>query len=297
MNLSKDFNYEEVFMGVTQDRSKGFHKKIYKNKPELRRVVEMIKLKNGRILDIGCGGGLMTECLPEFYPNVEVYGCDVSRSAIKYAKKFGTGKVKYKPMDKKFPYPSNYFDACLSLDVLEHVPDDEFFIKEVRRVLKKNGVFFGAIPCEGQRFSISWFLAKIGFLDNLTFKHVGHIHPEYNHEYIKDMLDRNGFQISKIKFSERLPVQFLRYFQFMLPKEILEYFVGKDKAVNYYDRSVSIKDKDEAEDSIMKIRKLWFKLCKLTKPIDYVDAEYLTSFGTGAWKINVLAVKKEVRKR
>ncbi len=283
------FNYEEVFMGVNQDRSRGFYKKIFSKKPELRRVVGMLKVKKGRILDVGCGGGDMTECFPFYFPKAKIYGCDVSETAIKYAKKFGTGKVSYKPMRKKLPYPSNYFDALTCLDVLEHIPDVNYFLDEVRRVLKPGGLFLGAIPCEGQPYTISWLLDKIGFWGDLTFKHVGHIHPEFTHDYIVRLFTRKGFEIQEKRFSERIPVQLLRYLQFMIPKEILEMVVGKKKAVKYYDRSVSIQKESRKKDGLMSLRVLWYRLRSLTKIIDDIDAEYFKDSNFAAWKINLLA--------
>ncbi len=287
-----DFNYEEVIMGVFQGRKKGFAKEIYQKKPELRRVVDMVKIKKGRLLDIGCGGGYVTECLPKYYPKVKIYGCDVSATAIKYAKKFGTGKVSYKVMQKKLPYPSNYFDAITCLDVLEHIPDVDFFIREVRRVLKKDGVFFGAIPCEGQPFTFSWFFRKVGFWGDLTYKHVGHIHPEFTHKYVMDLFTKKGFEVVDKRYAERLPVQFLRYFQFMIPKEIFELFVGEKKASAYYDRSIAV-SKVVKKDPFMFLRNSCYKIRDYTKIIDDIDAEKFKNSSFGAWKINLLvSVKK-----
>lgn len=290
---TQHFDYDEVFMGVFKDRPKGFHKKIYNQKPELRRVVEMVKVKKGKILDIGCGGGLITECLPFYYPKANIYGCDVSTTAIKYAKEYGVGKVSYKVMQKRLPYPSNYFDAAVCLDVMEHIPDVDFFLREVRRVLKKDGVFFAAIPCEGQPFTFSWLFEKLGFWQNLTFKHVGHIHPEFTHKYILDLFQKHGFTVLRKSFSERIAVQLLRYTQFMLPKELLEVFVGKKKAEKYYDRSVLKQKENEKKDFIMFLRIIWFKICKITKFIDDFDAENLRNISFTAWKINILVKNKK----
>jgi 2-polyprenyl-3-methyl-5-hydroxy-6-metoxy-1,4-benzoquinol methylase len=289
---TQHFNYEEVFMGVFQGREKGFYKKIYEKKPELRRVVEMVKVKKGgRILDVGCGGGYLTECFPFYFKDSKIFGCDVSSTAIKYAKKYGTKKVTYKVMNKKLPYPSNYFDAITCLDVMEHIPDVNYFISEVKRVLKKDGVFFGAIPCEGEPYTISWILKKLGFGQDLTYKHVGHIHPEFTHDYVIQLFTKKGFKVRDKRFSERLPVQFLRYTQFMLPKELLEIIVGPQKAENYYDRKVVTKDPNDKKDLIMNLRILWFKLCSLTKFIDDIDAEKFRNASFGAWKINLLVGK------
>ncbi len=281
------FDYEDVSIAVNRDKTKDFYKKIYAKKPELRRVVEIVRAKKGRILDIGCGGGLMSECLPEYFPKARVYGCDISKTAIKYAKEFSNGKVSYKVMKKRFPYPSSYFDTCLALDVLEHVPDVDFFINEVRRVLKKDGVLFAAIPCEGQPFTLSWFFKKIGFWENLTRKHVGHIHPEFTHEYVINLFSNKGFHILRKRFSERLQVQFIRYFLFMVPKEILEFLVGSKKAAKYNDSSTSA-NPSRRIDAILLIKVFLYKFRDAIKLIDDIDAEQFKDSSFSAWKINLL---------
>lgn len=293
MKTKQKFNYEKVSIEVNRDISKGFHKRVFAIKPELRRVVEMVRVNEGKVLDVGCGGGFMTECLPEYFPKAKVYGCDISKAAIQYTRQYGNKKVSYKLMTKRFPYPSNYFDVCLCLDVLEHVPDDKFFLSEVKRVLKKDGIFFAAIPCEGQRFTLTWFFRKVGFLENLTFKHVGHIHPEYTHKYVIKLLQKKGFKIVKKKFSERIPVQFIRYFLFMIPKEILELILGSKKAANYNDRSVLEKGMENKMDFFIYIRKFLYGLRSVTKIIDDIDAEHFNNISFGAWKITILAKNKK----
>ena len=44
------------------------------------------------------------------------------------------------------PFRDNSFDACLSLDVLEHIQDDTSALKEIRRVLKPGGVLLLTVP-------------------------------------------------------------------------------------------------------------------------------------------------------
>lgn len=288
MKQKKAFNYDAVFMGVSKDRPPGFYKETYKEKPELRRIVEMVNLKRGRMLDIGSGGGLLTECLPFYYPKVQIYGCDVSSSGIKYAKQFGTGKVKYKVSGKKLPYPPHYFDACICTDVLEHIPDAPFFLNEVKRILKKDGIFFLSIPCEGQPFTIHWFFRKIGVWEDLTFKNVGHIHPEFTHTYVERLFEKHGFTVLAKKYAERWPVQFLRYVLFMIPKEILESVIGRKKAEKYYDRSVVVSTERRSNDIFMRIRILWLKLSKVVKIIYDIDAEYFTNIPFAAGKIFLL---------
>ena len=101
--MNEDFDYNEVFMGVVPKKRDSYLITFNKDY-RLKRLTEHVKLKNGKILDIGCGGGLLTESLPYYYPKTKVYGYDVSKTAIKYAIKFGSGKVIYKSTsNKKIP--------------------------------------------------------------------------------------------------------------------------------------------------------------------------------------------------
>ena len=153
------FDYDETFMGVS--KKKDFHTTFIEDY-RLQRLTEFLELEEGKLLDIGCGGGITTEALSSYYPNVALYGCDVSSSALKYAQKYGSGKVVYKQIIKnKLPFKDNYFDACIALDVIEHVPNIDFFLEEINRVLKKKGQFFSHTPVEGQPFTLTWFWGKI----------------------------------------------------------------------------------------------------------------------------------------
>jgi SAM-dependent methyltransferase len=49
----------------------------------------------------------------------------------------------------RLPYEDGYFDRVLAIHVLEHLPDLPTAIKEIRRILKDDGVFSVVIPCEG----------------------------------------------------------------------------------------------------------------------------------------------------
>ncbi len=49
------------------------------------------------------------------------------------------------------PYPDEYFDRVLAIHVLEHLPNLPEALKEIRRVLKRDGQFCIVIPCEGGR--------------------------------------------------------------------------------------------------------------------------------------------------
>jgi 2-polyprenyl-6-hydroxyphenyl methylase / 3-demethylubiquinone-9 3-methyltransferase len=100
-------------------------------------------LKNLKILDIGCGGGLLSE--PMCRLGATVVGIDASKKNIEVAK-FHSKKNKLK-IDYKVASPETLktkikFDVILNMEIVEHVEDINFFIKESSKLLKKNGIMF-----------------------------------------------------------------------------------------------------------------------------------------------------------
>ena len=101
--------------------------------------------KNIKILDIGCGGGLLSEPMCRLGANV--VGIDASTKNIKVAK-FHAKKNKLK-IDYKVASPEKLktkikFDVILNMEIVEHVEDINFFIEESSKLLKKNGIMFVA---------------------------------------------------------------------------------------------------------------------------------------------------------
>ncbi len=290
--MNENFDYEKVFMGLSNDKSGNDFQKLYNSDYRLRNLVGKIHTNKGRILDIGCGGGTFSRGLTYYYPHAQIFGCDISKTAIKFAKSLGRGKVNYDTIkNQKFPYKDNFFDVCLSLDVLEHVPDIYLFLKEAKRVLKNNGLFYLVVPCEGQPFTLTSFFQKIKIGDKLTYKNFGHIHPEFTHDYICRLLDSFKFKVSEKAFSFHMLSQIITFFQYYLPKEILDFILGKEKAAEYYDRN-SVKRSsvtDPNRDFFTFMRNLLFKFTVWTAVFGELEIRYLQNVGFTAGKITIIA--------
>lgn len=100
-------------------------------------------LKGLKILDVGCGGGLLSE---EFAKKgAKVMGIDVSINSLKIAKAHASKNnlaITYtKAYAEDIPSKDNKFDVVVCADCLEHVDNLEKVISEVSRVLKNNGIF------------------------------------------------------------------------------------------------------------------------------------------------------------
>ena len=96
-----------------------------------------------KILDIGCGGGLVCEPLARL--GAEVTGIDASYKNIEVAKihsKKSNLNIKYVNTSPEKKIITEKFDVVLNLEVVEHVENLDLFLKSASDLLKKNGIMF-----------------------------------------------------------------------------------------------------------------------------------------------------------
>ena len=114
----------------------------HREKPweQARFLFNYVKDKD-KVLDLGCGVGQFYEFLKD--KDIEYRGVDISENLIEIAQK------KYKQASFQvadalnLPFPDNYFDKVYAIALLHNIPSGEFrekLIKEVKRVLKKDGI-------------------------------------------------------------------------------------------------------------------------------------------------------------
>ena len=116
-------------------------------------IINTFNLKNKKdnplseikILDVGCGGGLLSEPLSRL--GAEVFGIDASDNNIKIAKlhaKKSNLNIKYFCSSPEKFKIKNEFDVILNMEIVEHVEDVNFFLKSCSKLLKKDGIMFVA---------------------------------------------------------------------------------------------------------------------------------------------------------
>ena len=102
-------------------------------------------LKNLEILDIGCGGGLISEPIARLGGNVT--GIDASEKNIKIASlhsKENNLKITYLNKSPEQLDDEEKFDIILNLEVVEHVDNLDLYLKSCYKLLKPNGLMFTA---------------------------------------------------------------------------------------------------------------------------------------------------------
>ena len=117
-----------------------------------KNIIENFKLKNKikplsgiSVLDIGCGGGLLSEPMSRMGANVT--GIDASEKNIKVAKlhsKKNKLKINYLCSSPERLKVKKKYDVILNMEIVEHVEDLDFFLKSCSKLLKKNGLMFVA---------------------------------------------------------------------------------------------------------------------------------------------------------
>jgi 2-polyprenyl-6-hydroxyphenyl methylase/3-demethylubiquinone-9 3-methyltransferase len=102
-------------------------------------------LKKIKILDIGCGGGLLSE--PMCRLGADVTAIDASKRNISVAKQHAKKnhlKINYICTSPEKLKTNKKFDVILNMEIIEHVEDVKFFLKSCSNLLKKNGIMFVA---------------------------------------------------------------------------------------------------------------------------------------------------------
>ena len=165
--------------------------------PERIKILKKEIKKGKKVLDVGCADGLITNQISN---GNQVYGIDISENAIKAAKK-KYKKINFKvcEAEKKYPFKKEEFDVVFSGDVIEHVPEPVKMIKEINRVLKKNGKIIITTPYHG-------------FWKNLAiilFRFDNHFDPEGPHlrfftmNSMRKILKKNGFKVKRTYYVGR----------------------------------------------------------------------------------------------
>lgn len=106
------------------------------------KILKQYKKNDAKVLDLGVGIGFTLSFLAQAFPNS--IGCDVDNTAIKATEeilkviKVSVPVVLYDGI--KLPFADNSFDIVTAIEVVEHVDNRDFFLKEIKRVLKKDGI-------------------------------------------------------------------------------------------------------------------------------------------------------------
>jgi 2-polyprenyl-6-hydroxyphenyl methylase/3-demethylubiquinone-9 3-methyltransferase len=184
--MSKSSNFDTAELNKFSELAHKWWDKTSEFKPlhdinplRLNYVNDLVPLSGKVVLDVGCGGGILTESMAEM--GAIVTGIDLGEKALKVAQLHSLesgAKVDYKLIaveELADKHPSS-FDVVTCLEMLEHVPDPFSVINACAKLVKPNGhVFFSTI----NRNPKSYLFAVIGA------EYILNMLPRGTHDYAK----------------------------------------------------------------------------------------------------------------
>ena len=178
-------------------------------------------LEGLKILDIGCGGGLVTEPISRL--GAELVAIDASQKNINVA------KIHAEKSDLKIDYQcisaedlasqNQQFDVVLALEIIEHVADVEKFIEACAKLVKPNGLLFVATL---NRTAKSLLMAKFGVEYILRWLPIG------THDWRKFL---KPSEIENIAKNQQIQLQKIQGFSYNLLKD--QWSFSADLSINY----------------------------------------------------------------
>ena len=190
-------------------------------------IISSLNLKNKKkpleqtqILDIGCGGGLLSEPMSRL--GADVTGIDASQKNIDIAKlhaKKSNLNINYICTSPEKMRSNKKFDVILNMEIIEHVEDINFFLESSSALLKKNGIMFIATLNKTLK---SYIFAIVGAEYIMRWLPIG------THEWDKFVKPE---ELIKISQKNDLKLKTLDGMKFNLLRD--EWKLSSDKSVNY----------------------------------------------------------------
>ena len=140
--------------------------------------------ENGkRILDVGCGTGANLE---QFSRYGDLFGVDISMDALQFCKSRRKESISAGECGK-LPFKKGAFDIVLAIDLIEHIDDEEGFLKEINRVLSDEGVFVFTTSA----FSFLWSQHDVA----------AHHKRRYRRGKLGRLLEGSNFKVERLSYT------------------------------------------------------------------------------------------------
>jgi 2-polyprenyl-3-methyl-5-hydroxy-6-metoxy-1,4-benzoquinol methylase len=175
------------------------------------QALRRLKQKNPKVLDVGCGRGLLLRAFQQ--QGCDVTGTEFSDGACRFAREVLQLPVRVGLLPE-LKFPENSFDVVVMWHVLEHISDPRPIVAEVARILRPGGIFLVAVPNfgspEARLTKAGWFhldcprhlshhteesLPQILNAAGLSPQWVSSLAPEYdNFSFVQSLLNWLGVQ-------------------------------------------------------------------------------------------------------
>ncbi len=153
---------------------------------------------SGSVLDIGCGHGILLERLLGRFRPRQAWGCDLSSILCIRTRARNPAAAIAQADATDLPFADDRFDFVFMVEVLEHVPEAERALREVRRVLRAKGKFLVAVP------NRDWFHYAEHMRTREKYRPLDAQWHWYGAAEIKELLRSAGFTPRRVQGGENL---------------------------------------------------------------------------------------------
>lgn len=176
-------------MKLTENTAAGLHETVVDLLPKNRRY--------RKYLDVGCGFGALLRRLNERYDSG--FGIDGNIKQVAFKNK----KVTYKKANFNIdiPFKNDKFDLITCVEVIEHVENQFFLMREMSKKLNKGGLLVVSSPNVYSIFSRLLFFFKGRFINFMDKNVNDHINVLVENIFEKMMVEANGLKIVKKKYA------------------------------------------------------------------------------------------------
>jgi 2-polyprenyl-6-hydroxyphenyl methylase/3-demethylubiquinone-9 3-methyltransferase len=204
------------------DKSSEFKPLHEINPLRLDYIDGLVELKGKRVLDVGCGGGILSESM--YFKGADVTGIDLGEKALNVAKlhQLESGaKVHYQliSVEQLATEQPASFDVVTCMEMLEHVPDPSSIVAACAKLVKPGGsVFFSTI----NRNPKAYLFAVVGA------EYILNLLPKGTHDYAKFI---KPSELSSWARQTGLTISDMRGMSYNPLTQ--HYWLGDDVSVNY----------------------------------------------------------------
>ncbi len=199
-----------------------------------KNILNNIKIKEGKILDVACGYGGLMNSLKNYRKKLNFTGIDISKSMIKVGKKYISDKrINFflMPADN-MKFPGESFDYVLCKDAFHHFKNPMKVLKEMFRVLKKGGYIYAIdlrrdIP-EKIVYQIVQSASQLNIQNAILY--LESHKASYTISEMKKLIRKAGIKRYKI-FTPKIEKNFLTYYNLKNEDYLLASDYLKDKWV------------------------------------------------------------------
>jgi len=191
------------------------------------KVIEKISEKEfaqSDILDFGCNRGGFLRLLHKVNPFKRAVGIDIAVSSVAHANQQLSGEpIEYKVVDD-LGLMSDTFDIATSYEVIYLLPDLQRHARDMKKVLRKGGVYYAATGCHTD--CQQWKKCHEQLLVDTNLKPFDYSLDDYRSAFMKE-----GFEVSAVR---------LQFDDFVRVDSFIEYFPTVSDSLEYFERGIVV---------------------------------------------------------